>query len=236
MAARESVPTYEGMRAGASGGTWGAALFALALLGFGCGATTGLEEADAGALRCNPDEVEACACPGGGIGTQSCGPDRVFGACDCGDAGHSAGDASLIEDASARDGDAAPPIGGGPGSGQVVACGVMNPTTCSLGAGERCCILEPGIDHCFGPGEDCACTGPNCRATVASCDGPEDCEGEKVCCGSFADGGYTSIGCKESCSREDEREICHPGGQACSRSGASCTPSPSLPTGYYRCE
>lgn len=229
------MATYESMRAFADGKRWGALLFAWVALGFGCGATTGLDLADAGALRCNPDEVISCACPGSGLGIQSCGPDRVFGACECDGAGRPGSDASLIEDASTRDGgdDARPPIGGGPGLGQVV-CGVMNPTTC--GTGESCCILEPGIDHCFGPGEDCACTGPHCRATIATCDGPEDCGTGQVCCGSFAEGGYASIACKESCSGEDEREICHPGEKACSRAEESCTPSPSLPAGYYRCE
>jgi hypothetical protein len=36
---------------------------------------------------CVPNRVEACPCPGGLAGTQTCLPDRTFGACVCADAG-----------------------------------------------------------------------------------------------------------------------------------------------------
>ena len=36
---------------------------------------------------CVPNRVEACPCPGGPSGTQTCLPDRTFGACVCADAG-----------------------------------------------------------------------------------------------------------------------------------------------------
>lgn len=33
--------------------------------------------------RCTAGQVSACPCPGGGAGSQACGPDGVFGVCSC---------------------------------------------------------------------------------------------------------------------------------------------------------
>lgn len=229
----------------ASGKGWcnvwlGGWLFVIVAMGSGCGAATGLETGDGsgGTVQCNPDEVVTCACPDFAKGTQACRKDRTFTPCRCDDAGAGDLDASLKDvspvDADIRH-DGSGPIGGGPGSGEIT-CGVMNPTTCSIAAGESCCILDPGIDRCFGSGESCSCTGPSCRITVASCDGPEDCPSGQVCCGTFSAGAYSSIACKASCKASSERELCHPGENACSRPSQTCSPSPSLPEGYYRCE
>jgi len=206
----------------------GALLVSVSLLAFGCGAATALDPGSDDVL-CDPGEEVPCACPGGGIGTQRCGPDRAFLACDC----DGAFDASVEETDGATEGGA--PIGGGPSSGDI-ACGILNPTRCNAAAGERCCILAPGIDHCIGPDEACECTGPDCVTTVAECDGPEDCDDGQVCCGTFDGQAYVSIRCQASCEGSDERELCHPGGAPCSNPSASCTRSPSLPPSLYRCE
>lgn len=209
----------------------GTLLLALSGLVGGCGATTGLDGYGDGGLLCDPGEEIACVCPGGGIGTQLCGPDRSFFDCQCDGVGEKK-DAS-IEEAGVPD--SSPPIGGGPSSGDIT-CGILAPDRCDVAAGERCCILVPGIDHCIGPDESCECTGPDCLATVAECDGPEDCDDGQVCCGTFSGEGYSRIKCQASCDEDDQRELCHPNGPACSTQGAICERSPSLPLGYHRCE
>jgi hypothetical protein len=56
----------------------------------------------------------------------------------------------------------------------------------------------------------------------ATCDGAEDCEHGRVCCGEFDARfvTYRKIGCKESCSAQDEFEFCH-AGDSC-RPGLVC--------------
>lgn len=207
----------------------GAFLLAVSLLVAGCGAASALETGADGGMLCDPGEEVACACPGGGIGKQLCGPDRAFFACIC----DGRWDAGVEEDGSAPE--AGRPLGGGPPSGDI-ACGILNPDRCDTTAGERCCILAPGIDHCIGPDESCECTGPDCLATIAECDGPEDCDDGQVCCGSFDGSGYSRISCRSSCDGENERELCHPEGPACSDASAVCERSPSLPPPFHRCE
>jgi hypothetical protein len=56
----------------------------------------------------------------------------------------------------------------------------------------------------------------------ATCDGQEDCEHGRVCCGEFDPRfvTYRSIGCKESCNGQDEFEFCHTTDEC--RSGYIC--------------
>lgn len=58
--------------------------FLLALVLFGCASTPSPS-------RCVAGQVSTCPCPGGGSGSQACGPDGVFGVCSCADAGTDGG-------------------------------------------------------------------------------------------------------------------------------------------------
>lgn len=122
--------------------------------------------------------------------------------------------------------------GGGTSTPGEKNCGITNPDVCTTG--ETCCVLDPGLDYCSA--QPCACTQPNCDITVVSCDGPEDCPGQ-ICCGtySFQQQQYTTLACKSSCSAQNEREICHPGG-TCTNPNQTCSNSPSLPSYLHRCD
>lgn len=252
------------MRDGGAGWVWRAALPFVMGAAAGCGGATDLSmpAADDGGIACTPGHQALCACAGGGTGLELCRPDGVYAPCQCGDAGGVGGaadaDGGLDASAGAGGGAGAAGSGGaggagggaggaggsggaagfdpdaGPGAGRI-ACGSTGPGDCSLLAGQTCCILNPGLDHCIGANDACTCTGPSCTITTASCDGPEDCPPGSVCCGTFANGTYTKLACAKSCAGASEREICHPGGQPCKSPSMTCTPSPALPAYLDRC-
>lgn len=74
------------------------ALFVLALALVACASTPSPS-------RCVAGQVSACPCPGGGTGSQSCGPDGVFGACVCVSA-----DASPVDAPTDAQADASSPV------------------------------------------------------------------------------------------------------------------------------
>jgi hypothetical protein len=129
---------------------------------------------------------------------------------------------------------------GGVGTGGVggskpfeKTCGTSNPDVCT--ASEKCCVLDPGLDHCAPTNQQCACTSPNCETINVECDGPEDCPGQ-ICCAvfSFQQNQYTNLRCQNTCSGSSQREVCHPG-QKCLNPNHTCGQSPSLPSNLNRC-
>lgn len=87
---------------------WMGALFGAAIFLPSCGGT-----GETGGGSCVPNETQACACPGGGEGVQTCGADgKSFSVCDCGSGG-SGGSTSSSNG------------GGGEGGGKTIigACG-----------------------------------------------------------------------------------------------------------------
>jgi len=74
---------------------------------------------------------------------------------------------------------------------------------------------------------------PSCPLQVgAECDGNEDCDHGRVCCGTFDQGRftYTKIECASSCSGQDEFQLCH-GNDGCG-SGLVCRRSLILPFAF----
>jgi hypothetical protein len=65
----------------------------------------------------------------------------------------------------------------------------------------------------------------------AECDGPEDCPVPQSCCAQYDPLRirYTSIGCRLSCDRVNEFELCHRDQGGCKRSGYSCQRSVIIP-------
>ena len=122
---------------------------------------------------------------------------------------------------------------GGTAGNAGTTCGITNPDVCNTG--EKCCVLDPGLDYCAATNTPCACTSPNCDTLPVTCDGPEDCPGQ-ICCGtfSFQQNRYTSVKCENSCGGPNKREICHPG-QICMNPNQTCSQSPGLPSNLNRC-
>ncbi len=94
--------------------------------------------------------------------------------------------------------------GGGPDAALGVACGTA---TCTLGT-QECCV-SGGIG---GSTQTCVTAG-TCQDNVLSCDGPEDCNGTDVCCGtgSFGGGGGgggVSTTCAADCTGGQSAVLC----------------------------
>jgi hypothetical protein len=151
------------------------------------------------------------------------------GAGGSGGAGGAGGTGGVVVDAGTGGSGGSPVDGGTPGQ---KTCGITNPDICA--SNETCCVLDPGLDYCSA--SQCACTQPGCDITTVSCDGPEDCPGQ-ICCGtySFQQQIYTTLSCKNTCTANNEREICHPG-QQCTNPNETCSNSPALPSYLYRCD
>jgi hypothetical protein len=105
--------------------------------------------------------------------------------------------------------------------------------TCT--GGDVCCVhdFNPSQDHCAAPGQ---CDG---GFTEVSCNGPNDCDPNEVCCGALLnDGGYQIVECVNNCGNTstttgilmcgDEPSIC-PMGQ-------NCYQSSYLPTDHGFCQ
>jgi hypothetical protein len=120
--------------------------------------------------------------------------------------------------------------GGGVASGvpDEVACGA---SACDVNAGEICCVptSQMGAPFCHA-GSMC----PGSEAEMA-CDGPEDCNGNRDCCGVFSlfDGGYQSVDCQNNCDAQDEFILCTT--QADCSNGGTCQSSAYLPPNVNTC-
>ena len=146
--------------------------------------------------------------------------------------------------------------GGGP-AGSSVDC---NGTPCDVASGGFCCLsLFGGGTGGFGGfggfggtggggGSSDACRSPNdppCSgfgSVPATCDGPGDCSGGQVCCGTLSQGGpgggiYTDVSCADasSCGGQDHREICDPQASDPCPNGGQCQQSQLLPQGWNVC-
>jgi hypothetical protein len=124
---------------------------------------------------------------------------------------------------------------GDSGSGESVSCGS---SVCPLPA-QFCCQYLDTATHaptCQAPSE--ACT----SGTYLSCDGPEDCAGGEVCCGTIVPyGGFESIYGTVTCVAaaqcdlsKNMRVFCGNDAGACP-SGLSCKPSTIL-SSYRVCQ
>lgn len=103
-------------------------------------------------------------------------------------------------------------------------CGVGLAVICAL-ATEKCCIRSLATDSCIDV--DAHCTGDVDGGTTleAHCDGPEDCNDDRICCGTLKGSGYTEFSCQSSCDYNGTQRIaCHsvdadcPGGTICAHS------------------
>jgi hypothetical protein len=116
---------------------------------------------------------------------------------------------------------------GGKSSQSTVHCA---PDQCELP--DVCCI-KPGSP----PTRMCATSG-TCSNIPVTCDGPEDCPGGYVCCGTFNTNEdlYISVGCDVKCTVPD-RVICHPelGNMNC-EVDQTCIMDPFLGPGYGYCQ
>lgn len=104
------------------------------------------------------------------------------------------------------------------------SCGVGLPKQCELGS-EKCCVRSLETDTCIPEGDACNCGLSGCSVLEVFCDGPEDCEGGQVCCGTLAGSSYSSFTCEDSCDyRGSQRIACHeemdecPAGDVCANS------------------
>ena len=117
--------------------------------------------------------------------------------------------------------------GTGGSSGTTVSCGSK---TCSVPA-TFCCNFYNQPDQCMAPGATCG------YGVDVACDGPEDCSGGKICCGTlFIQGSnksYQKLSCETSCTGNDKRVICGASG-TCSGS-SKCGASEILPE-YKDCK
>ena len=101
------------------------------------------------------------------------------------------------------------------------SCGVGLPRLCELGT-EKCCVRSLDTDTCIPLDATCDCQYAGCQVMQAYCDGPEDCEGNEVCCGTvsilnFSDIRYTLIECTTQCNTAmgSQYEVCHQGETEC---------------------
>ncbi|MBE7485095.1 MAG: hypothetical protein HS104_34645 [Polyangiaceae bacterium] len=162
---------------------------------------------------------------GGGTGGTAAGGSGGTG-------GTAAGGTGGITDASVGGTGGVSADGGIPG--EVYCDNSPNVIVCS--AAQNCCLLNPGQEYCTPKATPCACTGANCDATTVSCDGPEDCSGGQICCGTFSQqaNAYTTLKCQSTCGGQWEREICKPNG-TCTTSGQTCSQSSFLTSYIWRC-
>jgi len=193
---------------------------------------------------CPPIDVQGFSFPGCCKPNNMCGVLDTFLGLGCvdpsqfgGPAGQACG--SVVVDAGTGGTGGAPPdagTGGSPTDGGPVgeiACGSNNnPGVCAVG--EKCCVLNPGLDYCSPPSATCQCaTGGGCGTIDVTCDGPEDCPGQ-LCCGFIQGNAYVKTACQTSCNGTTEREICHPNG-TCITPGKTCAHPQALPQYIWRC-
>lgn len=99
-------------------------------------------------------------------------------------------------------------------------CGVGLPVTCALGT-EKCCIRSLATDSCIDVDAPCTCNVSGCATLETHCDGPEDCDNGRVCCGTLQDPSstefslqanhYREFSCQASCDYNSTQRIaCHP--------------------------
>jgi len=92
--------------------------------------------------------------------------------------------------------------------------------TCESGT-EVCCAGEGGLT--------CETT---CDTISFGCDGPEDCEGDDVCCGSGQDG--TQCAAAGECGNQQDGDVvCHVADD-CPEAGQDCCKPPEAPVGVCR--
>ncbi len=138
------------------------------------------------------------------------------------------------------DGGAGGAAGSSPTDKGVGPCGSK---VCAYVAGDYCCKPSAADPYCANDdlGNPCKCSTIACNTLDLHCDGPEDCPSGQICCGDtgFFGGGYDVVECRDNCLQTGiggpQREVCHPGGQAC-KHGGSCQPDPGLPAGYFSCQ
>ena len=116
---------------------------------------------------------------------------------------------------------------------------------CCTPAG-RCGLFDPtGELGCIGYAADAATCEFDAKNDCTSivelpCDGPEDCDDGKVCCGRVQRGRYDLFGCFPACDALIDGqsgvwvEICHPGA-SCTDPRFTCERSALLPPSFARC-
>lgn len=125
-------------------------------------------------------------------------------------------------DAPATGGDAAADAAGATGT---VACGLINPMTCTAPAQACCDLPAPSNDLCY------QTVGGICEGgQPVRCDGPEDCAGA-VCC---YVGGSSSCTSATACAAASGRAMCHDGpATGCAGGEACCSPTPGPTASPY---
>lgn len=120
--------------------------------------------------------------------------------------------------------------GGTGGSGGmptfVVAC-----ANGDCNAGQVCCVSTPGNtkNGCADPG---TCQG----GFEATCDGPDDCPPNQVCCGQWTGSSWSAIGCQTGCDyATGGRIMCDDSNGNCPQAEPSCNESNAL-AGYFWCD
>jgi hypothetical protein len=114
---------------------------------------------------------------GGGDATGDGGDGSGDGGDGSGDGGDGSGDGGADLDAGG---------GGEPG----ITCGteICDPDT------HKCCVSQ-GVTN-----QTCIPAADQCTGTTIGCDGPEDCQGDDACCGTFSAGSVsTACGAQSSC-------------------------------------
>ncbi|MCC6214092.1 MAG: hypothetical protein IT376_04445 [Polyangiaceae bacterium] len=235
---------------GGTGGSTGGSAGAAATGGSGgAGAAAG---SGGGTQTCVPGDSKGCVGPGACTGYQVCAQDGSrYEPCNCGTGGSgggagaggsagsagAAGTAGAAGAAGAAGSAGAGGAAGAAGAGAEVSCGEATPTDCS--AGDVCCVVQGSPDTCTASGS-CTCSGFGCTFLEVTCDGPEDCPGSQVCCGTFVQGPgpggsrYTSVVCAATCDGGNERRLCHSDND-CSGQYSDCDPSAILPSPFQRC-
>lgn len=202
------------------------------------------------AVSCEPDSVRMCPCLGADEGIQTCVASGTgFGPC----LGCSSATAPNEGAGGVLTGMAGTPLtngrtatgGSSQSEGDVkfellegvslapeepvpgVSCGVGLPVLCEPDA-EQCCIRSLATDSCIPVGDSCTCEVPGCEVATARCDGPEDCDGGEVCCGTISGNRYAFFQCSSDCSSSgSQREACHDGDGTCPQ-GLACANSQLL--------
>jgi hypothetical protein len=113
--------------------------------------------------------------------------DAIAGDGDAGDNGD-AGDDGDAGDGDAGNGDGDAGNGDGDaGNGEEPEPGITCGTDTCDPSVQECCVAQNGMS------QECVASG-TCQSTTIGCDGPEDCQGNDSCCGTFA-AGSVSTGC-----------------------------------------
>lgn len=103
----------------------------------------------------------------------------------------------------------------------VVACAAA---TCSLGAGQICCMEN-------GPAPQCTTTCPSGDDSIA-CDGPEDCPGQVCCEGPFSTGSHAA--CAAECVLGRTIRVCHETSD-CPDDAGCCPVNATVYPGFNAC-